>query len=72
LDKVFLNNPGRVHKDLRRDPNKKLLKTLPERLHMNDPDIEIAGSVRRSSDNGSSSDNANGLESFQDERHGFT
>jgi hypothetical protein len=38
---------------------------------MNDPDIQITGSVRRSSDNGSRSDNANGLESFQDERHGF-
>jgi hypothetical protein len=71
LDKVFLNNPGRVHKDFSRDPNKKPLKTLPDRLHMNDPDIQITGSVRRSSDYGSRSDNANGLESFQDKQHGF-
>jgi len=66
-DKVFLNNPRRVHKDLRWNPYKKLLKTLSDRLHMDDPDIQIAGSVRRSPDNRSRSDNANGLESLHDE-----
>jgi hypothetical protein len=71
LDKVFLNNPWRVHKDLRRDTNEKPLKTLPDRLHMNDPDIKITGSVRRSSDDGSCSNNADWFKSFKDERHGL-
>jgi hypothetical protein len=48
------------------------MKTLPHRRQVNDPDIEIAGSIRRSTDNCSRCNNANGLESLQDERHGFT